>query len=106
MAENGKLSAGDRDAVAKYLERKKANPICPSCGTERWEIGAHLLEMGVYTGSATQALPRFVFPAVVLVCANCSYLRFHSAVLMGIVEPDKQEDRDRAVGAGKAEANG
>ena len=31
-------------------------------------------------------------PCVVIVCNRCSFLRFHSAILMGIVDPAEQKE--------------
>jgi hypothetical protein len=102
---DGKLSKSDRDAVARFLDQKKAQPECPSCGTKQWEIASHLVEMGAYVGNAPRP-QKIVLPAVVLMCTNCAFMRLHSAVLAGIVEPDKPEEEGATVGAGKADTNG
>ena len=89
--EKGVLSQEERVAAKTWLGTKGAgNSPCNACGTSNWLIA----ERVTYFPAAPNTVLGAVIPAVVLICSNCSNMRFHSAVRMSLLKGD--EDKTKA----------
>src|SRR5688572_18678925 len=90
--EDGKLSMEEFEKAKKWLEERKAVNPCPLCGNKTWSISEQLAVAPVYS---TRILMGAGFPAVVILCSNCFFFRWHSAIVMGIVptkvKPEPEE---------------
>jgi predicted nucleic-acid-binding Zn-ribbon protein len=79
------LDPDDFEVAKTWLETHCRNMACPCCGTNAWTIG-DISTMLPLQGNAVQ-LGGTVTPTVSLACTNCGYMRFFSAVIMGLAEP-------------------
>lgn len=89
--QSGALSHAEKEQVRSFLATHGAIKNCPQCGRLDWGIGDHVVQLPVTFVVTT-------YPAVFLICKNCSYFRFHSAVAMGIVS--REQPAKKATGGG------
>ncbi len=81
------LNSADADKVQAWLQAKCTAMVCPCCGSNTWgpgELGAMLPMQGgnlTFNGSTT--------PVVPIVCQVCGFVRFFSAIMLGLVAPDQ-----------------
>lgn len=86
------LTEEQKDAAIKWLTDKKSTAVCPMCQNPNWVI-ADSLTINPMFAQATGITLAAGYPAVVVVCNNCAFLRFHSAVAMGIVPAPQEAGR-------------
>ena len=92
---DGKLTQEDREKIAKYLDERKAQLTCPSCGTGKWSLQSHI---GTIPATLKLLQPGVItYPVVILICTSCAFMRMHSAVLMGLVAKRKEEEPKQEV---------
>ena len=87
--ESGRLSTADKEFVAKTLTEKKSVRGCPFCGHEQFSIGDQLVLISLYAPRGF--LVGAGYPTVAVICDNCAFFRFHSAVLFGFVKTNPEE---------------
>jgi hypothetical protein len=89
----GKLTPSDKAKIIDWLNEKSPNHKCPSCGQNSWLIADDLVNYMPFTG------PNFVvggtsYPAALMVCTNCSYVRTYMAVPMGLLDASEEPKSD------------
>jgi hypothetical protein len=73
--------------IQRWMAEKQANQHCPACLFQQWTIGESLVLEHVYIPRGGIVLGGG-YPAVVLFCNRCGFMRLHNAIAVGIVEPD------------------
>jgi hypothetical protein len=86
----GKLTQEDRDKANKWLTERGALTACEACKKQAWKGSPNLVMAPAYVPGGA-LVPPIVYPAVMLICTNCGFLRMHSAVVMGILPPDDEK---------------
>ena len=86
----GKLTGEERQIIVEWFKNKTGKDACPSCLSTAWALMDYLIDLRVYLG-VNSVFGGPTFPAVSLVCQECGYFRFYSAILIGVVV---QEDRE------------
>ena len=87
--EDKKLTKAELGKIKAWLQEKGASGPCPICQNRNWSVldvvvMAHqFVKKGVSFGG---------IPCVAVFCTRCSFLRFHSAILIGVVEPAEQKE--------------
>jgi len=92
MAEmrNDKLSAEEMEKVTAWLFEHHAAQPCPACLHPQWTVGDLLVLSQTFNRHGP--LPLGVgYPAVVIFCNRCGFMRFHSAYAMGLMPPTSAE---------------
>lgn len=79
---DGRLSQAEKDRIQKWLVEKASVMICPACGYGEWNVGDYLATVPTFNGIELRGLG---YPAAIIICGQCAFLRFHSAVLIGLV---------------------
>ncbi len=80
-AEN-KLTNEEQAQTRRWLEEKGAMLPCPACGNQDWSVGEHLAIAPAY---APGVLKPGGYPLVLLLCTRCTFMRWHSAMMVGLV---------------------
>lgn len=91
--EDGKLSQDEFKRVQKYLAEKETKAECPSCGKGVWSVQTHIamLPSTLRFGKA-----QIAYPSVILICQTCAFMRFHSAVVMGLMKKEAPVETPKA----------
>lgn len=91
MDKDGKLSAEDQSKIAGWLNDKAITHTCPVCGANDWMIGDYVV--GLPIANSRYPLRSSVYPAVIMTCRNCAYVRQFLARGVGIdtsaIEPEQ-----------------
>jgi hypothetical protein len=66
------------------LTDRKAVLPCPFCGNEQFSVGDNLVLHSLYAPQGF--LVGAGYPTVPVICNNCAFFRFHSAVMFGFVK--------------------
>jgi hypothetical protein len=86
---DGILSQEEMKAAQDWLTQKGALLPCPACQNPSWTMADRLVLAPVFNPAG-----RFVvgagFPGVMVMCNRCTYYRLHSAVMIGLVAPEKK----------------
>lgn len=97
---DGKLTDEDRNKVIAWLGQYPpalgANSPCPICGSTTWMIGEYLVQPITLGPNITIQLGGPSYPQVMLISVPCGYTRFINAVIMGILQPDKEKDLQKS----------
>lgn len=88
---DGKLTKEERAQVVKWLADHWPKQACPMCGTVNWGLDDNIARVDVW--HPTKRLAPLCFPAAVMVCTNCAYLAFFSAVQMKIMAGAEKENQ-------------
>ena len=94
LKEDEKLTTADIEKAKAWLIEHSATEACPFCRNTRWSIidtlafAPQFTKKGVSLGSG--------IPCVAVHCPQCAFIRFHSAILMGIIEPNKTAEQKEA----------
>ena len=94
LAKDEKLTKADVEKAKAWLLKHGATEPCPFCHNTNWSIPDILVfapqhtKEGVSLGSG--------IPCVAVYCSQCAFIRFHSAVLIGIIEPKKTAEQKEA----------
>lgn len=83
-----KLNDDQMNSVINHLT--ELNPkgfCCPICGGKEWNVGRVLVETREFSGGYFGGT---IAPYVPLTCSKCYNTMFLNAILLGIVDPDKQ----------------
>lgn len=93
----GRLTTEEKASLLEQLNSKTRNVNCEVCGENNWMVADHLVT-NVRFGAGSVRMGGAVYPQVALVCSNCSFVRYHMAIPLGItgeaeeVEPEEQVD--------------
>ena len=79
---DGLLSEEERKAAIEWMTTNKAIKPCPACDFQQWNIGDRV---GLISISASMFAVGAGYPAILVFCARCGYMRIHSAIMMGIL---------------------
>lgn len=66
-----------------WLQAKCRGVGCPCCGNNAWTVGDICTTLPVQGGVVQ--LGGTTIPTVPIACTNCGYMRFFSAVIMGLL---------------------
>lgn len=94
------LTAKQREKVQAWFDEKA--PLigkCPMCGHREWQLVEHMVSPPVFSGGAL-TLGGVAYPMVMLGCAHCANIQFHSAQLIGLLEPEKYPSAKKEGGDG------
>lgn len=84
--ETGKLTQEEYAKVNTWLTSfGKAPFICPTCGSDTWAIGPHLIQPLTLGKDLAMQLGGTGYPMVALVSQRCGYVMLFSAVMAGVV---------------------
>lgn len=90
---DGLLTPAEKQTIAKWLNEKSRNYLCPICNTNNWSIGDHLLSSMVFHGGGL-VIGGTSYPQFFLVCQNCAFTRNFMAVpVLGL--GGKEEDKEK-----------
>jgi len=79
----------DFEKVGKFLKEKwKGTVVCPICATAKWTTHGDVVFAPIWG----QPSGGITLPMVAVVCDNCSYTLFFSAVRTGALPPDKKPE--------------
>jgi len=78
-------------AFSKINEKWKFNPHCECCGAQAWTLPADITtsviyEKGIMLGKA--------YPQIQVICSNCGNTKFFNAMILGIVDSEKEGGED------------
>jgi predicted nucleic-acid-binding Zn-ribbon protein len=86
-SDEGRLTSEDLNRVKRWLVENEAIRPCPACAFNEWAVEEQLAMTPTFMSGGVFGFGAG-FPAVAVVCKRCGYFRFHSAVMIGIVEKD------------------
>lgn len=90
------LTTKQRDKLQAWFDEKAALiGKCPMCGHRNWQLVGHMVSPPVYTpGGIT--LGGIAYPMVMLGCSHCANIQFHSAQMIGLIEPTDDSSQEGA----------
>jgi ribosomal protein L37E len=77
--------------VPAALSEKKTNPACISCGSNSWAVIPKIVTITLSEGDGFIMPPPNV-PATALICTHCGFIRLHSLIALGLMEPFKEKE--------------
>lgn len=83
QAEARRLTAEDKQVIGDWVASKCTSHDCPVCGQNSWAIGDYLIQNGSYVAGSSKP-GRASYPAAMLMCSNCAYVRSFMAAPMGL----------------------
>lgn len=99
MADEGKLSQGEKQRIADWLNRKGVRN-CSVCSANQWTIADHLVAPNTFHGGGL-VLGGASYPQAMLICGNCSNTLYFNAVMMGILpREERTADQPKALSNG------
>jgi hypothetical protein len=88
--DKNELTKEEHQKVIDWLsEKKAANTKCPMCEFDSWGIGSSLVLQPVYVPGGFPMGSGY--PAVIVFCNRCAYIRLHNANAIGIVTTPPKE---------------
>ena len=66
-----------------FLNRKRRNHQCPSCGQSNWSPGDVIMAPVMQNGGVAMGGPSV--PMVQVICDNCAYVQLYAAVPIGLI---------------------
>jgi ribosomal protein L32 len=95
--QHGKLTDEEAKKATAWLNAHTKLHGCPSCGSNRWTLAPHLVNLMTYAGRAI-VIGGPTYPAILLVCNECGHFRLHSAIVAGVLPrpelPKKQQEEN------------
>ena len=92
--EDRKLTKADIEKAKAWLLEHGTTEACPFCHNTNWSVNDILVLAPQYRKDGVS--PELGVPCVIVVCPQCAFLRFHSAIMMGIIELDKTAEQKEA----------
>jgi hypothetical protein len=83
---DGNLTTEELEAAKKWFLENAALQPCPICRNQNWSIGNMLVMAPKFSAGAFIIGPGY--PLVVVFCGRCTFVRFHSAIAMGLLPPE------------------
>jgi hypothetical protein len=90
--EKGELTSGEKQSVINFMTAQGVNKPCPFCGNPQWFVADFLVFAPVFMRERVFGFGTG-FPAAVVVCNRCGFLRFHSALKIGLVVKDPSDGK-------------
>ena len=91
---DGKLTKAESKKAKEWLLEHGATEACPFCRNAHWSLVHAIVlapqfnDKGIFVKSG--------IPCVAALCTRCAFLRFHSAIMLGIIEPDETAEQKEA----------
>jgi hypothetical protein len=85
------LTSAELEKAKAWLEQRQAQQPCPICTNPEWSLSNHFGFAPLYSiwpGGTGQVHVAAGYPAIVVICKRCGFLRMHNAIMMGLVEAD------------------
>jgi hypothetical protein len=79
----GILSKEDREKVLAWLEQYGGGP-CSQCHQSVWTTSDHLVHTPIFSPYGGLVVGGSTYPLVLIACANCGFVRFVSALILGL----------------------
>lgn len=82
------MTGNIRAKFAAFLQSKKANPNCISCGANNWTIpddDSATLRLPILERGNVISMPGPAIPSYIMICGNCGFIRMHA---VAIVDPE------------------
>jgi len=82
--------------IGELNSRKDKAQPCPICGGKRWNVNDTIVEIREFNngdmvfGGSDSA----IIPMITINCEECGYIRFLSAIKLGIINSKQEEKRD------------
>ena len=89
--EYGKLSDQEFATAKEWLTKRIKGP-CSACGNRSWTLAKHVMSMRTEVKNFLGETP--YFPALLMICNNCGYFRFHGARRAGIKRYDNNPEKE------------
>ena len=86
------LTKEQNDAAIAWLQEKRGNHPCPSCGRNDFAVLNSLAGLPVQAVDGPMSLGRS-YPCIVLVCTHCAYMMFYNAMTMEIYMGQKSKEK-------------
>ncbi len=80
-----RLTQAEKDQVGDWVASKGVHNTCPVCDHNTWAVGDYLVQNAAYVPGSSKP-GRASYPAAMLMCSNCAYLRLFMAAPIGLVE--------------------
>jgi len=80
------LTDAQKAAIEDWMNSHAVKMVCPCCGGKRWSIQDDLAFPLMIDADTTRINRESGFPLAVVVCNNCGYASFFSAVQIGIIK--------------------
>ncbi len=89
--DKGLLSAEDAAKCFKWInDHQPGDVTCAICGTTKWSIAAHVVEVRASTRAAvTIGAP--TYPLFQMICSNCGHTLFVNAIIAGVIGPSSSK---------------
>ena len=85
-----KLTASQKEKLARWLNDKGRVHSCPVCSTNSWMIADHLTAGVIVSTDGNTHVGGVTYPQAIVVCNNCSYVRTFMAVPIGLTKDDEE----------------
>lgn len=95
---HGLLSDEEKTKIVQWINSKAKNHVCPSCGSNSWALADHVLNFPVFAGG-TIVIGGTNYPAVLLACNTCAFVRHYMLVPMGVLPPPIEAEVEKDGGA-------
>ncbi|SCZ67706.1 hypothetical protein [Epibacterium ulvae] len=83
--EQRRLTQEEKDQVGDWVASKATNSNCPVCDHNSWAVGDYLVQNPAYVPGSSKP-GRASYPAAMLMCSHCAYLRLFMAAPMGLLD--------------------
>jgi len=87
------LNEDQKKKIDVYFAEKLPVLACPLCHESDLRVNNRLLEIPEFTLGGSQGIAITWMPVLAVICANCSYTMFFSALGMGILETEEITSR-------------
>lgn len=89
MDQAGKLTPEEREKIRDWLVAHQAKLACPICHNQQWSVADMLVVAPqVVRGGINISAG---IPLVTVFCTRCTFVRFHSAVAMGLLPVEESK---------------
>ena len=79
-----KLSPEQIETIKEWLDDKRKNPSCTSCGKNVWSVSDRTWELRPFFGGGLNVGGGPLIPVCIITCSNCGHMVFFNALLIGI----------------------
>ena len=88
-----KFTESQNQKINDHLTKYWTDSQCPICHSTKWELSEVPVEVREWEGgSLLIGTEASVLPLVALMCDKCGYIRFFSALKIGVVQPSDFKD--------------
>ena len=94
------LNQEDIAIIKRWMGEKWKDAKCSICKVNSWHIGAHMVAAPISPKSGGMIIGEDVYPQIMMICTNCAHTVYFNAVILGVAEGGKEEDKDKLIGGG------